>query len=289
MLDWNDIAAFVAVARAGSTLAAAAELKVSQTTVARRINALEEALGLSLFDRMPAGYRLTETGQALLERAHGVEQAAGEFAARAESLARADSATVKLSIEEIYAVTIMLPLLPRFAELYPHIRLIIDTSDALRDLASGEADIALRSAEQLEGDGLVARRLADDLWSFYCSKSFAEAHGVPRTIAALGLVPIIGGGGTGFKQHYKGWLDRHGIGHAVIVEQGSLTGLLAAVRSGLGVAMLPAIIAKREPDLICCMPPGGGKRSLWLVSHERIRNRPEMKVVREFLARHLLD
>ena len=60
MYDWGDLKVFIAVARAGSTLAAARELGVNQTTVARRIAALEEALAVRLFDRHQDGYRLSE-------------------------------------------------------------------------------------------------------------------------------------------------------------------------------------------------------------------------------------
>ena len=65
MLDWNDLRYFLAVARGGSTLAACKDLRVSQTTVARRIAALEEALKLSLFEKRQAGYALTSAGEAL--------------------------------------------------------------------------------------------------------------------------------------------------------------------------------------------------------------------------------
>ena len=71
-VDWNDLTYFLAVARDGSTLAAAKTLRVSQTTVARRIAVLEEALGLSLFHRRQAGYALTPTGEDLLGRAEQV-------------------------------------------------------------------------------------------------------------------------------------------------------------------------------------------------------------------------
>ena len=73
MLDWNDLRYFLAVAREGSTLAAGRELRVSQTTVARRIAALEAALGFPLFEKRQAGYALTPAGEELLERAEQVE------------------------------------------------------------------------------------------------------------------------------------------------------------------------------------------------------------------------
>ena len=69
MLDWDDLRHFLAVAKAGTTLAAARELGVSQSTSARRIDALETALGLKLFDRRQSGYALTEMGKELAEAA----------------------------------------------------------------------------------------------------------------------------------------------------------------------------------------------------------------------------
>ena len=73
MLDWNDLRYFLAVADGGSTLAAGRELRVSQTTVARRIAALEEALGLQIFEKRQAGYTLTPAGEELLDRARQVD------------------------------------------------------------------------------------------------------------------------------------------------------------------------------------------------------------------------
>src|SRR3546814_5055030 len=76
MFDWNDLRYFIAVAETGSTLAAGRTLRVSQTTVARRVAALEEALGLTLFERRQAGYAPTPAGEALLGQAHQVGTAA---------------------------------------------------------------------------------------------------------------------------------------------------------------------------------------------------------------------
>src|SRR5262245_38207480 len=83
MFDWNDLRAFLAVAKEGSTLAASRSLGVNQTTVARRLEDLERALGLKLFERGQAGSRLTEAGAALLDEARRVERGAEAFATRA--------------------------------------------------------------------------------------------------------------------------------------------------------------------------------------------------------------
>ena len=79
MFDWNDLKSFLAVAESGSTLSAAQALRVSQTTVARRIAALEEATGLELFERRQAGYALTPVGEAMLTSAMAVREAADRF------------------------------------------------------------------------------------------------------------------------------------------------------------------------------------------------------------------
>lgn len=86
--DWNDWRAFLAVARSGSTLAAAQLMKVSQTTVARRNTSLEAALGLLLFERRRDGCALTEAGKLLVPRAEAVEAAASAAQSVARSFAR---------------------------------------------------------------------------------------------------------------------------------------------------------------------------------------------------------
>src|SRR3954463_8514705 len=111
MFDWNDLRYFLAVARIGSTLGAAKELRVSQTTVARRIAALERALGLPLFEKRQAGYALTPAGENLVEQAERVELAATGFADAAAARTRDLSGTVKISAEEIFATTLMAPML----------------------------------------------------------------------------------------------------------------------------------------------------------------------------------
>ena len=97
MLDWNDLRYFLAVARDGSTLAAARVLRVSQTTVARRIAALEEALGIHLFEKRQAGYALTPVGQELLAHAEQVETALSGFSEAAAAQSRSVSGIVKIT------------------------------------------------------------------------------------------------------------------------------------------------------------------------------------------------
>src|SRR5918993_1099057 len=210
-LDWNDLRYFLAVARGGSTLSASKALRVSQTTVARRIAALEEAVGLTLFEKRPAGYALTPSGDELLAHAQAVEAAALGFDSAAARSTRDLSGTVCITTEEIFAVTLLAPLLRELHELHPNIMIELDTAQAIRDLGAGDADIALRSTKQANGNGLVGRRLCDDDWTLYCSRDYAQRNGVPQSREDLKTHAIIGGGGGNLWKHYEAWLRSLGL------------------------------------------------------------------------------
>jgi DNA-binding transcriptional LysR family regulator len=292
MLDWNDLRYFLAVTDHGSTLAAGRALRVSQTTVARRIAALEEALGLTLFEKRQAGYVLTPAGEGLVDRAKRVEEAAESFGEASAALARDSSGVVRITTQEIFANTLLAPMLRELHELHPQIVIEIDTQQELLDLGAGEADIALRSTAGDAPAGMVGRSLCIDDWTLYCSREYAERHGVPRSREALLHHSIIGGGGGKLWLHYEKWLRSLGLEGQVAMHHATSTGLLMAVRSGFGIAVLPCVVAEAEPDLIRCIPPRDDhNRQMWLLTHERVRHTPRVRLVIDFLyerlARHV--
>ena len=210
MLDWNDLRYFLAVARDGSTLAAGRALRVSQTTVARRIAALEEAVGLTLFEKRPAGYALTAAGDELLDHAEAVEAAALKFDSAAGASTRDVSGTVRLTAEEIFSVTLFAPLLRELHDLHPGIVIELDSGQALRDLGAGEADIALRSTVGDQAAGLVGRQIA--LTMGRCTeaaitptaRSSKKSRGASRPRADWRR-------GWQYLAHYESWLTQLGL------------------------------------------------------------------------------
>ena len=283
-LDWNDLRCFLAVARGGSTLAAGRALRVSQTTVARRIAALEEAVKLTLFEKRQAGYALTPEGVELLSHAEAVESAAQGFESAASASTRDLSGNVRVTTEEIFAVTLLTPMLRELRELHPNIRIEVDTSQAVRDLGAGEADIAMRSTTQAEGNGLVGRRICVDDWSLYCSQDYGARHGVPKRRSELKGHALVAGGGGHLARAYDAWIRELGLEDQVAMQQPSSIGLLAAIRSGFGIAVLPCLLGDGEPDLIRCLPPREGHgRVMWLLTHERVRHTPRVRAVIDFL------
>lgn len=242
---------------------------------------------MTLFERRPGGYALTALGEALVDRAEQVEQAALSLQSFARASSRGASGTVRITAEEIFNTALLAPHLLELRELYPEIRIEIDNSIGLRDLAVGEADIALRSSSKPQGNGLVGRIIARDEWTLYCSRSYAEKHGVPKTRAALRDHVIVGGGGGQLAREYGAWIEQAGLTDRVTIEQGSASGLLSAVQNGLGIAALPAIVADAMPDMIRCLPPMEEKRMMWLLTHERVRHQPAVRAVIDFLYERL--
>lgn len=288
-MDWNDLRYFLAVADEGSTLAAGRALRVSQTTVARRITALEEALGLTLFEKRQAGYLLTPAGEGLVERARQVEVATEGFTEASAALARDTSGVVRLTTQEIFANTLLAPILREMHELHPDIVIEIDTQQELLDLGAGEADIALRSTAGDAPAGMVGRTLCIDDWTLYCSREYADRHGVPHTRKELLGHAIIGGGGGKLWRHYEAWLKSLGLENQVAMHHATSTGLLMAVRSGFGIAVLPCIVADADPDLVRCLPPRDDHhRQMWLLTHERVRHTPRIRLVIDFMYERLM-
>lgn len=288
MLDWNDLRYMIAVAERGSTLAAGQSLRVSQTTVARRISALEQAIGGDLFYRQQSGYRPTALCEALLPHARAVAAEVNIVATLADTHRRQLSGVVRVTTTELYGVTILPPLLQALQAAHPDIHVELDISDGRRDLATGAADVALRLGSMPTDAGLKIRRVAYDRWAVYCSRTYARDHGVPANIGEMASRAIIGGGGPGIWAIYSEWLRASGLENAVTIHFGSSTGLLAAVRSGVGLSVLPTIIGENEPDLIRCLAPSPDKRSVWIATHERAANRPAVRAVSDFLAERII-
>jgi DNA-binding transcriptional LysR family regulator len=284
MLDWNDLRYFLSVARNGSTLAAGKDLRVSQTTVARRIAALERALGLPLFEKRQAGYALTPAGENLVEQAERVELAAAGFADAAAARTRDLRGTVKISAEEIFATTLMAPMLRELRDLHPDIHIELDTTSGLRDLGAGEADVALRSTSGPQPAGIVGRQLGDDDWAFYCNQAYADRYGVPASLQELRKHALVGGGGGNLWRHYQAFLQRLDLEDRVTMHCDSSPGLLSAVRAGVGIAVLPCVVADADADFIRCLPPRAGHgRVMWLITHDRVRHDPRVRAVIDFL------
>lgn len=291
MFDWNDLRHFLAVARTGSTLAAARQLGVNQTTCARRLQALEEALGQRLFDRVQGGRGLTDEGRALVPAAEAVEAAALAFAEQASAGRRVLEGAIRVTCSETIANIAVFPALVQFSQLYPDIQVEVITSDRYLDLLAGEADIAIRARADTStagfDPGLVVRKLMDTGWSLYCSPDYIARHGKCAGFDDLAGHRMIGGSGELAEPWFR-LVEDKAVGVEVRSRASTLTNLITAVKTGLGIAPLPMEAAEADPALVRCGDPLPDFRAgVWLVAPERLRDHPRVRAFMDFVASYI--
>lgn len=284
MYDWNDLRHFLATARGGSTAAAAKVMLVNQSTVSRRVAALEKAFDSKLFDKTVVGYRLTELGRKLVPLAERVESDAEAVLLFVEQTVRRVAGTIRVTTNETLAELFLTPLLPEFAALYPDLRVNVIVSSRWLDLSKGEADVALRAARELRTETAVARKLSELPWAVYCSHAYAAAHGTVASAEELGRHRVVSVDGPLSGLAALQWLEKHAGTDAVVARTNSLDNLAVAVGAGLGISTLPCVSGEADPNLIRCMGPTGELSSfVWLVTSSHLRDEPAIRAFRSFI------
>jgi len=283
MIDWNDLRHFLAVAETGSTLAASRALGVNQSTVARRIAALEAELGLRLFDKTRSGYRPTGSGQVLLARALEVEAAVQGFCRSAAGQDAGLAGSLRLATAEGIAYGLISPILDAFHRHHPGLRVTLLLDDHPVDLGRGTADVAVRAGKP--GDGtLVGRKLTNAAWAVYASRAYVAEFGAPVEPAELNAHRVIGFDGALGRIGAARWLDRVAPGAETVSRSNSILGHLLTVRSGYGIACLPVHIGDPEPDLLRVIGPLPELMGeFWLLTHPELREAAKVRAFFDFL------
>lgn len=277
MPDWDDLRFFLAVARTGSTIAAARVLGVNQTTVSRRIGDLEARLGVRLFDRLREGFRLRPDAASMVEAAERIEAEVTAFADMGAALGRGPE-RIRVTTNEPLANAVFAPAMMAFHARWPDVRVELVVSPRVLDLGRGEADVALRAWNQPDDPELIARRVADAHWGVYCSRDYARFNGVPRNLGALAEHPAVllddPSGMRLFEIAPLRSMDR----------RGSLNDLCIAARAGLGVVSLPCVLGDTLPDLVRCFVQPDPVTPIWLAHHPRLGDTPELRDLLDAIA-----
>ena len=276
-LDWDDLRFFFAVLEHGSTKKAAAALRVNQTTCARRIAALEAAIGLELFTRDEGRYRPTPEALEFIEPVKAMRAAADSFGELAESKKRSRSSTLRITAEEATATAFIFPAVARFTRLHPDVHVDVDVSSDRRNLLAGEADVAIRGGPEPEEVGLVRRKLADDPFGFYCSWSYPSppADGSELVHHAIACFDVA-----------RSRLQAHGLGGNVRHVTNSGTALRRLIGEGTVIGPLPRSVAEASPPLRLCFTIPI-ESAIWLVYSERLRGLPQIKVLGRLIGEEL--
>jgi DNA-binding transcriptional LysR family regulator len=288
MFDWNDLKYFLAVARHGSTIAAAKALGSSQSTVHRRLVTLEKQLNCRLVLRQVTGYRLTELGEELRDYAQRVENAALDFQRRLAASKTDLTGTVRVTCPEALGARLMRShLIEKFNKRYPKLRVEFVMSDKFVDLAKGEADIAFRAAVPTDGT-LFGRKIAPSPWAVYASKAYVERHGGIDKIADIDRHAMIRFDGDMRSHPAARWLQSVAPNARIAARGSALPAVLLALRSGVGMAAIPMIVGEEESDLVQLFGPIPNLPSdIYLLMHEDMKRTPRVRAFFDFIIEEL--
>lgn len=288
--NWNHARAFLVVAEEGSFSAAARALGMAQPTLGRQVTALEEELGIALFERVGHNLVLTATGQDLVDHVRAMSEAATHFALTAAGQAQTIDGIVRIAASEAVAAYLLPPIVDELRSVHPGIQLELVVSNSISDLRRREADIAIRHSRP-QGDDLVARLVKEKSTAhLYAAPSYLERIGHPRTaeeLAARGQV-------IGFDDidRFKKGLRALGLPFgddcfSVRTDNHLVQWELA--KKGVGMCVMMEEVGEREPLVVRALPDfsAGVTFPTWLTSHRELKTSRRMRVVFDLLAERL--
>ena len=281
-LDWDNARIFLSVARAGQFLAAARVLKLDHATVARRITALEEAIGQPLLERRTTGVRLNAAGERFLVAAERIES---EMLQAASDLTEAEidmAGVVRVSAPDGFGNWFLAPRLGQMMVRHPNLSIQLASLPRSFSLSKREADLAITIERPIEAR-LSVKKLTDYRLRFLATQEYLDRNGTPLTLDELRphtLVTYVQDlqytdALTFFREGYGPEYRRY--------ECAGVHGQLEAVKAGLGIGILHDFAARDLVGLVPILPEHIFTRSYWLLAHLDTRHLARIDAVYRFI------
>ncbi len=286
--NWDDLRIFLATTRAGTLARAGEALGINQSTVFRRIGALEERLGAQLFERRSRGYVLTATGErlsALVARMEDDVHAIERELVGSDQQLRGD---VRVTTTDTLAIQLIGPYLAEFAKKCPGVRVSVNVDNRMFALGRGEADVAIRPGARPTEQDVVPRRICRVAGALYASADYVARNGTPRRRADLVRHRIIGVDESLAHVRYARHVDNLVGDASIAMRCSSLLTQCMAVEQGLGIAALPCFMLDRNPNVVrlfACEPELDNE--LWLVVHRDLRRAARIRAFVDSMTQQL--
>ena len=285
--DWNHLRAFLATVETGSLSAAARSLGLTQPTLGRQVAALEQELGVLLFERLGRSLVPTLAGRELFESARSMGEAASRLSIIASGQSQSIEGLVRITASDIIAAHILPPILKRLHEVAPGIEVDVVAANEVRDLMRREADIAIRHVRPEQPD-LIARRCRGTTAHLYAASAYLDAHG--RAASALDLAGA----------HFIGYSDTDGLvaelnARGVPVTRrnfqwttGSVVTAWEMIRQGLGIGVMFRNVAEGAAGVESILPElTPFDVPIWLAVHRELHTSRRIRLVFDLLAEAL--
>jgi DNA-binding transcriptional LysR family regulator len=284
-MDWDDLRYFLAIARHRTLSAAARALKVQQSTMGRRLDALEERMGARLLQKTPSGYVLTPAGEAVLGNVERIENEALTVERTITGKDVRLEGTIRVTAVETLAIEVLMPIFAAFRESYPGIRLELLVDTRALSLTKREADVAIRMARLTQSD-LAVRKIGELAAAVYASRAYLDrfgtpdfANGAPGHQTILVLDDLMG---VPEMAWFRGLTERA----AIAFRSNSRYAHRAAAEAGIGLACLARYLGDGSALVRVDAPPIP-HREIWLAVHNDFRHTPRIRALTEFLTEGL--
>ena len=281
MLDWDDLRVFLASARTGSFKEGARRLGLDATTVARRVQRLEDAFHTTLFVRSPRGLQLTAAGSSLLEASQGVETAVGRLGAT-ESIG-ASLGVVRLSASEGFGAHVLAPAVPALLDSRPGLHLELVANAGFLSASSREVDVAVTLAPPASSR-LMVEPLTDYTLGLYGAPRYLARRGRPQAIDELIDHVFVGYIDDLLYANELRYLREIHADLRVRTTSSSIRAQLELTRAGAGLCVLPHFMAQEAADLEPVLPGLVElRRTFYMSLHRELSENLRIRVVRDWL------
>lgn len=283
MDNWDEIRTAYQVARNGTVSGAADVLGVHHATVIRHIDALEQRLGVKLFQRHARGYTATEAGEDLLQVAKATDDQFSQLASRIKGLGEGVSG--ELVVTSLSAVSEMLaPLLTEFQEQHPEVTIRFLTGERLFRLEYGEAHVAIRAGNPPDQPDNVVQELLHTQMQLVASEAYLERHGMPVTPEEFKAHRFVGFDDADHRAPFVRWLaeivDDPRYSYRATDDRGALDAILA----GAGIGFVIGAVMEQHPTLKPVMTPHDEwSTKLWLVTHVDLHRTAKVQTFLSFV------
>jgi DNA-binding transcriptional LysR family regulator len=286
-LDWDDLKIALAIARHGSLNAAARALGTTQPTVSRRLDGLERRIGVRLFERTPGGLTPTPVGAALVGSLNQMEE--GALAVERRIAARDTGLEGPITVTSLawFGDDVLAPLLARFSARHSKVAIDLINDPRRFNLSRREADIALRIGSFDQQD-LVKRKVADVSYGLYASTGYLDRHGRPNFSSGCAGHLVTSLVASPVKVVHIEWLKAIAPRARTILQTNGIQSHIATAAAGEAMAVLPRVLADRQPTLLRLEPPlAEPHQPVMLGVHADMRGTPRIRALIDFLAREL--
>jgi DNA-binding transcriptional LysR family regulator len=286
-IGWELYRSFLAVLNEGSLSGAARTLGVAQPTVGRHVAAMEKSLGLALFTRSQIGLMPTEGALSLRSYAEAMQSTAAALERAAASQGTGVRGTVRVTASDVIGVEVLPPIIASLRDENPDLVVELVLTDRMQDLLRREADIAVRMARPRQ-ELLVARRVGQIELGLHAHQRYLSRHGTPKTMADLTNHSLIGFDQTTAFIRSAGKVLSGWRREAFALRTDNNLAQLALIRSGAGIGVCQAAIARRDDSIVRLFPRHFSlQMETWITMHEDLRNSPRCRVAFDALVKGL--